>query len=117
MMVMRRAPAVRCARRSARMRRYAATIRGTRYDFADLKELMAKASPRRSGDELAGIAAANARERAAAQTVLADVPLVRFLEEPLIPYEQDEVTRLILDSHDRDAFVPVADLTIGQFRE
>ena len=78
---------------------------------------MAKASPRRSGDELAEVAASDARERAAAQAVLADVPLGRFLEEPLIPYERDEVTRLIIDAHDRVAFAPIAGLTVGQFRE
>src|SRR5688500_318322 len=78
---------------------------------------MAKATPLRSGDVLAGVAAADARERAAAQAVLADVPLVRFLEEPLIPYEADEVTRLILDTHDAAAFAPVRGLTVGQFRE
>ena len=85
--------------------------------FADLRELLAKATPLRSGDQLAGVAAANARERVAAQTILADVPLTRFLEEPLIPYEDDEVTRLILDTHDRSAFQPIADLTVGAFRE
>jgi ethanolamine ammonia-lyase large subunit len=99
------------------MQPYAATLGSTRYAFAGLKELLAKASPMRSGDQLAGVAAANARERVAAQTILADVPLRRFLEEPLIPYELDEVTRLILDSHDAAAFAPVADLTVGQFRE
>jgi ethanolamine ammonia-lyase large subunit len=96
---------------------YAATLRGTRYAFADLKEVMAKGSPLRSGDQLAGIAAREDRERVAAQTVLADLPLARFLEEQLIPSESDEVTRLILDEHDRAAFEPVRDLTVGQFRE
>jgi ethanolamine ammonia-lyase large subunit len=78
---------------------------------------MAAASPLRSGDQLAGIAAANARERTAAQAILADVPLSRFLEETLVPYESDDVTRLILDSHDKAAVAPIADLTVGQFRE
>ena len=78
---------------------------------------MAKATPRRSGDELAGVGAATAEERVAAQLCLAEVPLRRFLEEPLIPYEEDEVTRLILDTHDAAAFAPVASLTVGQFRE
>jgi ethanolamine ammonia-lyase large subunit len=78
---------------------------------------MAKATPARSGDQLAGVAAANARERVAAQMVLADVPLTRFLEELLIPYDTDEVTRLIIDRHDRAAFAPVSGLTVGQFRE
>jgi hypothetical protein len=78
---------------------------------------MAKATPRRSGDELAGLAASSAEERAAAQRCLADVPLQQFLDEPLIPYETDEVTRLIIDTHDRAAFAPVSGLTVGQFRE
>ncbi|HEY2588168.1 MAG TPA: ethanolamine ammonia-lyase subunit EutB [Tepidisphaeraceae bacterium] len=99
------------------MSRYTATVAGRHYAFRDLKDLMAKATPLRSGDCLAGIAADDARERAAAQCVLADVPLTRFLEEPLIPREQDEVTRLILDTHNRDAFQPLVDLTVGQFRE
>jgi ethanolamine ammonia-lyase large subunit len=78
---------------------------------------MAKATPRRSGDELAGIAAASAGERAAAQRCLADVPLSLFLEEPLIPYDTDEVTRLIIDTHDKAAFAPLSGLSVGQFRE
>jgi ethanolamine ammonia-lyase large subunit len=78
---------------------------------------MAKATPRRSGDELAGVAAASAEERAAAQLCLAEVPLQLFLEDLLIPYEVDEVTRLIVDTHDAAAFAPVASLTVGQFRE
>jgi ethanolamine ammonia-lyase large subunit len=99
------------------MTRYAATLGGTRHTFEDLRDLLAKASPERSGDRLAGIAAHSARERAAAQAVLAEVPLTRFLEEPVIPYEQDEVTRLILDTHDAAAFAPLKDLTVGSFRE
>ena len=87
------------------------------YRFDDLKTLLAKATPARSGDELAGIAASSATERAAAQTVLAGVPLRRFLDEPLIPYEADEVTRLIFDGHDADAFAPVSTLTVGEFRD
>ncbi len=83
----------------------------------ELRTLLALASPRRSGDELAGIAAANAEERARAQMELAEVPLKRFLAELLIPYETDEVTRLICDSHDAAAFTPVAHLTVGDFRE
>lgn len=78
---------------------------------------MAKASPRRSGDELAGIAAANAEERVAAQLCLAELPLRVFLETPLVPYETDDVTRLILDTHDTAAFAPVAELTVGAFRD
>ena len=91
--------------------------RGETHVFDDLKTLLACASPRRSGDELAGVAAASAARRVAARMALADVPLRRFLDEPLIPYETDEVTRLILDSHDAAAFAPVAALTVGQFRE
>ncbi len=90
---------------------------GKTYNFRSLKEVMAKASPERSGDVLAGIAAADYRERVAAQMCLADVPLSAFLEEPLIPYEEDEITRLILDSHDADAFAPVSSLTVGEFRD
>ena len=85
--------------------------------FDDLKTLLAKASPPRSGDELAGLAAESAEERVAAQMDLADAPLRRFLAEPLIPYETDEVTRLICDSHDAASFAPVAHLTVGEFRE
>jgi ethanolamine ammonia-lyase large subunit len=83
----------------------------------DLKTLLAKATPLRSGDQLAGIAAASAEERVAAQMQLADTPLRRFLEEPLVAYETDEVTRLILDSHDSTAFEPIAGLSVGEFRE
>jgi ethanolamine ammonia-lyase large subunit len=83
----------------------------------NLRELMAKASPARSGDELAGIAAASAEGRVRAQMALADVPLKAFLAEPLIPYESDEVTRLICDSHDAAAFAPVSHLTVGEFRD
>ena len=82
-----------------------------------LRELLAKASPARSGDELAGIAAQTAEERVRAQMTLADVPLKRFLAEQIIPYEADEVTRLICDSHDAQAFAPVAHLTVGEFRD
>jgi ethanolamine ammonia-lyase large subunit len=83
----------------------------------NLRELMAKATPARSGDELAGIAAESAEERVRAQMKLADLPLNAFLREPLIPYETDEVTRLICDSHNAAAFAPVAHLTIGEFRD
>ena len=83
----------------------------------NLRDLMAKASPARSGDELAGIAAANAEDRVRAQMALADVPLKKFLADPLIPYESDEVTRLICDSHDSAAFGPIAHLTVGEFRD
>jgi ethanolamine ammonia-lyase large subunit len=83
----------------------------------DLRTLLAHASPLRSGDQLAGIAAETQEQRVRAQMELADVPLTRFLEEPLIPYEHDEITRLIVDSHDAQAFAPVRDLSVGQFRD
>jgi len=85
--------------------------------FGDLRELMAKASPLRSGDQLAGIAATSAEESVAARLALADLPLSTFLEEMLVPYETDEVTRLIVDSHDAKAFAPIASLTVGTFRD
>ena len=86
------------------------------FTFADLSTLMARASPLRSGDQLAGTAAANARERVAAQMALADVPLSVFLNEAVIPYESDAVTRLILDTHSAAAFSVVRHLTVGDFR-
>jgi len=92
---------------------YTATIASSRYVFGDLKTLLAKASPARSGDQLAGIAAASGEERVAAQYALADVPLASILAQPVIPYESDEVTRLIVDSHDRAAFGEIAHLTVG----
>ena len=85
--------------------------------MVDLRQLLAKASPVRSGDKLAGLGAATAEERVRAQMALADVPLKQFLAEPIIPYENDEVTRLICDSHDAAAFAPVAHLTAGEFRD
>ena len=96
---------------------FSVTLAHRTYRFEGLRELLAKATPLRSGDQLAGVAAESAAERVAAQTLLADLPLTRFLEEPLIPYEADEVTRLIIDTHDKAAFAPVGDLTVGQFRE
>src|SRR3990167_2227434 len=84
--------------------------------FRDLKDLMAKATPARSGDLLAGIAAQTAQERVVAQMALADLPLRTFLSDALIPYEEDEVTRLIIDTHDAPAFAPIAHLTVGDFR-
>ncbi|HVH77565.1 MAG TPA: ethanolamine ammonia-lyase subunit EutB [Stellaceae bacterium] len=96
---------------------YTHTIGGTRYRFPDLKTLLARASPKRSGDMLAGLAAADMTERAAAQCALAELPLARFAQEPLIPYEEDEVTRLILDGRDETALAPAAHLTIGGFRD
>ena len=86
------------------------------YTFDSLRDLMAKASPARSGDDLAGISAHSMEERVAAKMCLADVPLKRFLEEQLIPYEDDEVTRLIVDSHDSEAFSRISSLTVGDFR-
>jgi ethanolamine ammonia-lyase large subunit len=99
---------------SMRLRR---KIRDTTYNFEDLRDLMAKASPYRAGDALAGIAAESAEQRAAAQMTLADVPLGEFLEQALVPYESDEVTRLIIDTHIPAAFAPVASLTVGDFRD
>lgn len=93
------------------------SIGGMVWRFDSLRELMAKASPARSGDFLAEVAATSDAERAAAQMALADVPLKRFLNEALIPYEQDEVTRLIVDSHDLAAFSVVSHLTVGGFRD
>ena len=98
------------------MSSWSCNVGGRRHAFGSLRELMAKATPRRSGDELAGLAAATAEERVAAQLCLAEVPLQRFLVDPLIPYEQDEVTRLILDAHVPAAFAPVQGLTVGEFR-
>ncbi|MEZ5508675.1 MAG: ethanolamine ammonia-lyase subunit EutB [Gammaproteobacteria bacterium] len=93
-------------------------IAGSRtFGFYDLAELMAKSSPARSGDRLAGIAAENAEERAIAQMTLAAVPLKTFLQQPLIPYENDEVTRLILDDHEATAFARISHLTVGDFRD
>ncbi|MGC1407576.1 MAG: ethanolamine ammonia-lyase subunit EutB [Acetobacteraceae bacterium] len=96
---------------------HAHTLAGTRYVFDDLPTLLARATPFRSGDALAGLAAASAAERVAAQMALADVPLATILAEPVVAYETDEVTRLIVDSHDTAAFAPVAALTVGEFRE
>ncbi|MFO1435017.1 MAG: ethanolamine ammonia-lyase subunit EutB [Gammaproteobacteria bacterium] len=93
------------------------TIQGNVYRFDDLKGLMACATPRRSGDELAGIAARSAAERIAAKMALAELPLKQFLSEALVPYENDEVTRLIMDEHDAKAFAPVSHMTVGQFRD
>jgi len=96
---------------------YTRTLKGRSYGFEDLRTLLAKASPRRSADELAGIAAASEEERAVAQWLLADLPLTKFLSEPLIPPEEDEVTRLIEASHNRAAFTPISAFTVGEFRE
>ena len=96
---------------------YAHTVGGVGYRFPDLRTLLAKATPLRSGDRLAGLAADTAEERVAAQMALADLPLASLLDEAVIPYERDEVTRLIVDTHDRAAFAPVAHLTVGGWRE
>ncbi len=96
---------------------YSATIGARRYTFGDLATLLAKASPLRSGDQLAGLAAETGEERVAAQYALADLPLVTFLQKHVVPYEVCEVTRLVIDSHDRTAFAPVAHLTVGGFRD
>ncbi len=93
------------------------TVDSRTYAFADLKILLAKASPARSGDALAGLAAESAEERIAARMALADLPLRHFLNEAVVPYEHDEVTRLILDTHNSQAFAPLAHLTVGDLRE
>jgi ethanolamine ammonia-lyase large subunit len=96
---------------------YRQTIDATSYVFDDLRELMAKATPPRSGDRLAGIAAASAEQMIAARMALADIPLETFLQQSVVPYEDDEVTRLIVDTHDASAFAGVASLTVGAFRD
>jgi ethanolamine ammonia-lyase large subunit len=99
------------------MPRFTQNLGSRSFVFDSLKSLLAKATPERSGDRLAGIAAEIMEERVAAQLCLADLPLKIFLDEPLIPYEEDEVTRLILDSHDSAAFAAVSSLTVGELRE
>jgi ethanolamine ammonia-lyase large subunit len=96
---------------------YSATIESHRYSFCDLANLLAKASPLRSGDQLAGLSADTDEERIAAQLVLADLPLATFLHEQVVPYEACEVTRVIVDKHDQKAFAPFAHLTVGDFRD
>jgi ethanolamine ammonia-lyase large subunit len=96
---------------------YSCTVGAQRYRFSDLKTLLAKATPARSGDRLAGLAADSEEERVAAQMTLADTSLQIFLNEALVPYESDEVTRLIVDSYEAAAFAPVAQLTVGEFRD
>ena len=96
---------------------YSATVGGERHVFPDLKVLLAKASPHRSGDVLAGVAAQSGEERVAAHYALADLPLATFLNEAVVPYESDDVTRLIIDTHDRGAFAPIAHLTVGALRD
>ena len=96
---------------------YRHIIDSTSYAFADLRELLAKATPPRSGDRLAGIAADSAEEMIAARIALANVPLKQFLNEAVIPYEDDEVTRLIIDTHDAENFAAISSLTVGGFRD
>lgn len=96
---------------------YHATWQQVSYPFSDLKELMAKATPTRSGDILAGISAKCAEENVAAKMALADVPLKQFLVDTVIPYESDDVTRLIMDRHDAAAFAPISHMTVGEFRD
>ena len=96
---------------------YVCDLGGTRHRFDDLKALLAAATPYRSGDALAGLAAETAEQRVAARYALADLPLTTFLNDLLVPYDKDEVTRLIVDSHDSAAFAPIAHLTVGAFRE
>jgi ethanolamine ammonia-lyase large subunit len=96
---------------------YRHTVHQTNYVFDDLKTLLARATPLRSGDQLAGVAARSAEERVAAQMALADLPVTTFLNEAFVPYEQDEVTRLIIDTHDGGAFAPIRHLTVGELRD
>ena len=96
---------------------YRSTIRNTQYVFDDLKTLLARASPYRSGDVLAGLAAKSYEERVAAQMILADVPIKTFVNDAVIPYESDEVTRIILDTHDASVFAPISHLTVGELRD
>jgi ethanolamine ammonia-lyase large subunit len=95
---------------------YKHTIGQNVFVFRTLAELMAKATPLRSGDQLAGIAANSYQERVAAQMALSELPISEFLKVPLIPYEEDEVTRLIFDSHDKEKFETISHLTVGDFR-
>lgn len=99
------------------MTTYTATLGGERHRFDSLAGLLAAASPERSGDRLAGLAASSERQRIAARWALAEVPLTQFLAEPVVPYESDDVTRLILDTHDPAAFAPLSPLTVGELRE
>src|SRR6202166_4021102 len=96
---------------------YRHAIDATAYVFENLRDLMAKATPPRSGDRLAGIAADSAEQMIAARIALSDVSLKQFLHETVIPYEDDEVTRLIVDTHDASAFAAISSLTVGSFRD
>src|ERR1700682_1868850 len=96
---------------------YRHALDATTYVFNDLRDLLAKATPPRSGDRLAGIAADSSEQMIAARIALADVPLKQFLHEAVIPYEDDEITRLIIDTHDKSAFAAISSLTVGSFRD
>jgi len=96
---------------------YSTTAGHQTFTFPNLRMLMAKASPYRSGDALAGLSADSYQERVAAQICLADLPVKKFLSEALIPYEEDEVTRLIIDTHDANAFATISSFTVGQLRD
>jgi len=96
---------------------FSATVRGERFVFADLRDLLAKASEAKSGDQLAGVAARSERERAAAKLALADVPLRTILDNPVLDPDDDDVSRLVCDSLDREAFTPLRSLTVGEYRE
>jgi ethanolamine ammonia-lyase large subunit len=99
------------------MASYAQTVGLESHRFDDLKAVLACASPARSGDELAGLAASSNSQRVAARRVLADLPLKQFLQDVVVPYESDEVTRLIIDGHDSGAFAPISHMTVGDFRD
>lgn len=96
---------------------FGVTLAGRSYGFADLRTLLAKASPRRSGDELAGVAAESQEQRVAAQLCLAEVPLTTLLDEPIVPWEIDDVSRLIREQHDPEAFAPVRSMCVGELRD
>jgi ethanolamine ammonia-lyase large subunit len=96
---------------------YKTTIGNNTYRFDDLKTVLAKAAPYRSGDALAGLTAGSYEERVAAQIALADIPLQDFLQQAIIPYESDEITRLIIDTHDAKAFATISHFTVGQLRD
>src|SRR5438270_4534997 len=96
---------------------YHTILRGERFAFADLRDVFAKANEEKSGDQLAGVAARTERERVAAKLVLADVRLGEIVDQPLIDPDQDDVSRLILDTLDQATFAPLRSLTVGEFRE
>src|ERR1700675_2502063 len=96
---------------------YHTNLRGERFNFADLREVFAKANEEKSGDQLAGIAARSERERVAAKLALADVPLGEIVDKPIIEPDTDEVSRALLDHLDANAFRPLRSMTVGQFRE